>query len=82
MDRKVGSELGIGNDATSNSSVNNSRKFQFGWAHKKAIERVFPARNNVFVDLATLDISHYDYNNFNRYDAFIPLAEKMLQHQN
>jgi hypothetical protein len=49
---------------------------------KKSIERVFPARNNVFVDLATLDISHYDYNNFNRYDAFIPLAEKMLQHQN
>ena len=45
-----------------------------------AVEKVIAGRDIEVVDLSKLDISHYDYENTNLEDDFIPLAEKMVEH--
>lgn len=44
-----------------------------------AVERVISGRNSEIADLSQLDISHYDYDNTNHDDDFLPLAEKMVE---
>ena len=46
----------------------------------KAIQTVVQDQQIPVVDLRKLNFSHYDYNYENQHDDFIPLAEKMVEH--
>lgn len=47
---------------------------------RKAVDMAFGDRPYEFVDLATLDITEYDYAGGNKGDDYIPLMERVLQH--
>lgn len=47
---------------------------------RKAVDLVLDGRKTDVVDLLDLTISPYDYENRNANDDFIPLAEKMIDH--
>lgn len=48
---------------------------------RKAVSLVFPDSDYSWEDLTTLDISYFDYHHRNLEDDFIPLVERLLQHE-
>lgn len=46
----------------------------------KAVQEVIKGKNIDIVDLQKLNIGYYDYSGGNRHDDFIPLAERMIEH--
>ncbi len=48
---------------------------------RKAVEKVFENHEYRFVDLRSLNISHFDYNDEHADDDFVPLIEEMIKYE-
>jgi len=49
---------------------------------RKAVDKIFQNEDHRFVDLRTLNISHYDYEYKNAGDDFLPLMESVVTYDN